>query len=86
LAGDLVAFVILQFDDLKNRKRNAEEWQQSRGDLRHVFQNIQPNGADDRGSSYREVLVCCHDVLINKTATASPAYLTMTVMGYRAIS
>ncbi|TMJ43318.1 MAG: hypothetical protein E6G89_01680 [Alphaproteobacteria bacterium] len=77
MAGGLLAFVVLQFDDLKNRKRNTEEWQQSRGDLRHVLQNIQPEGADDRGGSYREVLNCCHGAVANMTAKA---YLTMAVV------
>jgi hypothetical protein len=75
LAGDLLAFVIPQFDDLKNGKRNTEEWQQGRGDLRHVLQNIQPEGADDRGSSYREVLKSRHGAVANMTAK-----LTMPVV------
>jgi hypothetical protein len=77
LAGGLLAFVILQFDDLKNRKRNTEEWQQSRGDLRDVLQNIQPEGADDRGSGYREILKCCHGAVANMTAKV---HLTMAVV------
>jgi hypothetical protein len=77
LAGDLLAFVIPQFDDLKNGKRNAEKWQQSCGDLRDVLQNIQPEGADDCGSSYREVLKSCHGAVANMTAKA---YLTMAVV------
>jgi hypothetical protein len=74
--ADLFAFVIRQLDDLRNGKRNTEEWQQSCGDLRHVLQNIQPEGADDRGSSYREVLKYRHVAVASMMVRA---HLTMAV-------